>query len=310
MSKKIKILSIVVLLFCGSNLFAQQLPHFSQYYLNDFLLNPAVAGSRGYFEGVSTHRYQWEGITDAPRTYTLSVHGPSKNRKMGFGGYVFTDNVGPTRRTGFNASYAYHLKLNSKLKLGLGLNFGVLQFMIDGSKITLRDADDDIITNGVQSTLVPDAGFGTFLYHENYYFGFSAPQLLNMDVNFFDEGNNPTGTLPAHFFVTGGYKFRQIEDFVFEPIVFVKYISPAPIQFEGTVRITYKDQIWVSGTYRDKDAMALSIGYVINNTFTIAYAYDFTTTNLKNYNDGTHELAVGARFYQYSNKEKAAPKIE
>lgn len=310
MNKLKKILGLVLLLFCGSSLFAQQLPHFSQYYLNDFLLNPAVAGSRGYFEGMSTHRYQWEGITDAPRTYTLSVHGPSKNKKMGFGGYVFTDNVGPTRRTGFNASYAYHIKINNKLKLGLGLNFGVLQFMIDASKITLRDANDDIITNGVQSTLVPDAGFGTYLYHDNYYFGFSAPQLLNMDVNFFDEGNNPTGTLPAHFFVTGGYKFRQIEDFIFEPIVFVKYVSPAPVQIEGTLRITYKDQIWISGSYRDKDAMVLSIGYIVNNRFTIAYAYDFTTTNLKNYNTGTHELAIGARFYQYSNKEKAAPKID
>ncbi|PJB16173.1 MAG: hypothetical protein CO118_00870, partial [Flavobacteriales bacterium CG_4_9_14_3_um_filter_32_8] len=45
-----KILIISFLLYCGSNLFSQQLPHFSQYYLNDFLINPAVAGSRNYFE--------------------------------------------------------------------------------------------------------------------------------------------------------------------------------------------------------------------------------------------------------------------
>lgn len=305
-----KILVIALLVFCGGNLFSQQLPHFSQYYLNDFMINPAVAGSRGYFEGVSTHRYQWEGITDAPRTYTLSVHGPTKNRKMGLGGYIFTDNVGPTRRTGFNISYAYHMKLNSKLKLSLGLNAGVLQFMIDGSKITLRDANDAILTNGVQSTLVPDAGFGTYLYHENYYFGFSAPQILNTNVNFFEDGENPTGSLPSHFFVTGGYKFRQIEDFIFEPIVFVKYVKPAPVQFEGTLRITYKDQVWVSGSYRDKDAMALAVGYIFNNSFTVGYAYDFTTTNLRNYNTGTHELLVGARFYRATNKKDSAPKIE
>jgi type IX secretion system PorP/SprF family membrane protein len=274
------------------------------------MLNPAVAGSRGYFEGLSVHRYQWEGITDAPRTYTISVHGPTKNRKMGLGGYIFTDNVGPTRRTGFNISYAYHLKLNDKLKLSLGLNAGVLQFMIDGSKIRLRDANDAIITNGVQSTLVPDAGFGTYLYHEKYFFGFAAPQILNSNVNFFDEGENPTGSLPSHFFVTGGYRFKQIEDFVFEPMINAKYVSPAPLQIEGALRITYKEQVWVTGTYRDKDAMAISLGYVINNSFTIGYAYDFTTTNLKNYNDGTHELLVSARFYQASPKKKAAAKIE
>lgn len=291
-------------------MFSQQLPHFSQYYLNDFLINPAVAGSRGYFEGVSTHRYQWEGITDAPRTYTLSINGPTKNNKMGLGGYIFTDIVGPTRRTGFNLSYAYHLKLNEKLKLSLGINAGILQFMIDGSKITLRDANDAIITNGVQKELVPDAGFGMYLYHSKYYVGFSAPQLLNSKVEFFDEGQNPTGTLPSHFFLTGGYKIKATEDIKVEPIVFVKYVSPAPVQFEGTVRIIYKDYLWISGTYRDKDAITASIGYLINNSFTIAYAYDFTTTNIKNYSSGSHELMIGARFYKNTNKQKSAPKIE
>lgn len=288
--------------------FTQQLPHFSQYYLNDYLINPAVGGSRPYFEGKSAHRYQWEGITDAPRTYTLSVNGPTKNQKMGFGGYIFTDNVGPTRRTGFNASYAYHIKVNERVKLSMGLSAGVIQFMIDGSKITLRESDDDIITNGVQSVLLPDAGFGLYLYHEKYYVGFSAPQLLNSRVNFFKDGRNPEGTLPSHFFFNAGYKFKVVEDFVIEPSVFVKYVKPVPVQFEGTVRIIYQDKIWIAGTYRDRDAITASMGYLINNYFTIAYGFDFTTTNLRNYSNGTHELMVGVRFYQHGNK-KSTPSI-
>ncbi len=305
-----KILIIISILFCGGNLFSQQLPHFSQYFLNDFLINPAVAGSRGYFEGVSTHRYQWEGITDAPRTYTLSINGPTKNRKMGLGGYIFTDIVGPTRRTGVNMAYAYHLKVNDKLKVSLGINAGLLQFMIDGSKITLRDQNDAVISSGVQSQLVPDAGFGLYVYHQKYHFGFSAPQLLNTNVDLTEVGDGTEGTLPSHFFATGGYKFQVTDAFAIEPIAFVKYVSPAPVQVEGTLKITYKDKVWLSGTYRDKDAITASVGYLINNSFTVAYAHDFTTTNLKNYSDGTHELMIGARFYQKKNKEKSAPKIE
>jgi type IX secretion system PorP/SprF family membrane protein len=305
-----KLLVIGFLMLSGSILFAQQLPHFSQYYLNDFLINPAVAGTKDYFEGKSSHRYQWEGITDAPRTYTISVNGPTKNRKMGLGGYIFTDIVGPTRRTGFNASYAYHIKINESMNLSLGLSAGVLQFMIDGSKITLRDQGDAIITNGVQSVLLPDAGFGMYLYHKKFYAGFSAPQLLNSKVEFFDSGENPTGRLPAHFFATAGYKYQVSEDFIIEPMFFVKYISPAPIQFEGSIRLIYKDKIFLAGTYRDKDAIAASLGYLINNNFEIAYAFDFTTTNLKNYSDGTHELMIGVRFYKNTPKEKSAPSID
>ena len=299
-----RLLIIGAFILSGNFLFSQQLPHYSQYYLNDFLINPAVAGSRNYFEGKSTHRYQWEGITDAPRTYTLGVNGPTKNLKMGLGGYLFTDIVGPTRRTGFNLSYAYHLKVNESLKLSLGLSAGILQFMIDGSKITLRDPDDVILTNNVQSVIVPDAGFGLYLYHDDYYFGFSAPQLIYSKVNFFKEGENPKGNLPAHFFLTAGYKYKAIEDFIIEPSVFVKYIQPAPIQYEGTMRVIYKEKLWLSGTYRNLDAITASVGYIINNNFTIAYAYDFTTTNLKNYSNGTHELLVGIRFYRSTPKEE------
>lgn len=290
-------------------LLAQQLPHFSQYYLNDYLINPAVAGSRNYFEGKSAHRYQWEGITDAPRTYTLSVNGPTKNSNMGLGGYLFKDIVGPTRRTGFNLSYAYHLKINESLKLSLGISAGVIQFVIDASKITLRDLDDDILTNGVQSVLLPDAGFGLYLYHKNYYVGFSAPQLLHNRVNFFEDGQNPIGRLPAHFFLTSGYKYHATKKLIVEPSIFVKYISPAPIQYEGTLRLIYNDKIWAAGTYRDLDAITASVGYIVNNNFTIGYAYDFTTTNLRNYSNGSHEIMVGIRFYKV-NPKQTPPKTD
>jgi len=305
-----KILVITFLIVCGNHLFSQQLPHFSQYFLNDYLINPAVAGSRDYFEGTSTHRYQWEGITDAPRTYTLSVNGPTKNREMGLGGYLFTDIVGPTSRTGINMSYAYHIKINDGLKLGLGLNIGLLQFKIDGSQIKLRDQDDEIITGGIQSELKPDAGFGLYLYHKKFFFGFSAPQLLNAKVNFFEEAQNSTGTLPAHFFVTAGYKFQVHHDLTIEPILFAKYISPVPLQIEGTIKATYKNKFWLSGTYRDKDAITASIGFFLNNSYTIAYAHDFTTTNLKNYSNGSHELMIGMRFHKRVRKDKSTPKME
>lgn len=301
-----KLLFILTCVLCTVALSAQQLPHFSQYYLNDYLINPAIAGARPYFEAASSHRYQWEGITDAPRTYTLSLNGPSKSKKVGMGGYIFTDIVGPTRRTGLNFSYAYHMKVSEKTKLSFGISAGVLQFMIDGSKITLRDAGDQLIVNGVQSDIVPDAGFGTYIYHKKYYFGFSAPQLLNSKVKFFGTGENPNGRLPGHYFASGGYKFTLSDDFILEPSFFLKYIKPTPLQADGTLKIIYKEQLWLAGTFRSDDAITASLGYIINNKFVIAYGHDFTTTNIKNYSTGTHELMVAVRFYKPTNKSAAS----
>ena len=92
-------------------LYAQQLPHYSNYMLNSYAMNPAVGGTNPYFEAVSNNRYQWNGITDAPRTYILTVNGPTKSLNVGLGGLLFTDIVGPTRRTGFYLAYVYHRKL-------------------------------------------------------------------------------------------------------------------------------------------------------------------------------------------------------
>src|ERR1035437_8806270 len=136
MKNFLKYKKFLLLLFAATSAFAQQLPQYSQYMFNDFVMNPAIAGRSNYWEANSNNRYQWVGITDAPRTYILSLQGPLKNKKMGLGGTIFTDIVGPTRRTGANLAYAYHVKLSTTYKLSFGVNAGVLQYSVDGSKIT------------------------------------------------------------------------------------------------------------------------------------------------------------------------------
>lgn len=275
---------------------AQQLPQYSQYLLNDYVINTGVAGTKPYWEGKSNHRYQWEGITDAPRTYIVSAYGPSKNMKMGYGGYLFTDIVGPTRRSGLYGSYTYHVKFSEEWKLGLSLSGGIMQFMIDGSRITLREEDDAILTNGVQSAVMPDAGFSFFLHSKKFYFGGSAPQIIANKINFFKEGVSTTGRLARHYFGIVGYKFTLDEDFVLEPSLLVKYVEPVPVQFEAALKIIYKNKLWLGGNFRTEDAISATIGYDYKKSILFAYSYDFITSNLKNYSTGTHEIMIGIRF--------------
>src|SRR3954471_16155518 len=98
---------IIILFFVTSIFVAQQLPQYSQYMLNELAINPAVAGRDNFSEVRSNSRHQWTGIPDAPRTYMLGVQGPLKRENMGIGMNIYTDIVGPTRRTGINFSYAY-----------------------------------------------------------------------------------------------------------------------------------------------------------------------------------------------------------
>lgn len=286
----------------GGEVAAQQLPLFSQYMLNDYYHNPAIAGSRPYFDAVSANRLQWTGITDAPRTYALSLHGPIKRKNMGVGGYLFTDIAGPTRRIGLSGSYAYHIKVNEEIKLSLSLSAGIIQFAVDASKLTLDNPTDYVFVNGYQSKIVPDLGTSFYLYTEpksngtgNWWFGGYVPQIFPARLNLFDTPK-PTGTLASHFYFMGGYRLFLTDDFTAEPSMLIKLVSPVPVQVDLGGRVFYKNKVWVGATYRTKDAITAMVGYTHKDNLTFGYSYDITTSKLKSYSSGTHELIIGLRF--------------
>ena len=287
-------------------LFAQQLPQYSNYMINDYVMNPAIGGTNPYFAAKSNNRYQWVGITDAPRTYILSVNGPTKSQKVGLGGLLFTDIVGPTRRTGFYFSYAYNFKIAEKVKVSFGLSGGLLQFAVDGSKITLRDPGDNVITNNYMNVLMPDFGAGVYVYSTDHkwYVGASVPQVMQSKIKFYDYSSASLSSLATHMYATAGYKFSLNDDFKIEPSTCIKYVSPAPLQFDIGVRAIYKDKLWVGGAFRYLDAVSVMVGYILQENITFAYSYDFTTTNIRKYSSGSHELMIGIKFHKSPEKIK------
>lgn len=295
-----KIGSLLIFLTLAVLSHAQQLPLYSQYMLNDYVMNPAIAGSNPYYECKSNNRYQWVGITDAPRTYIMSINGQIKGRPVGIGGSVFTDITGPTRRTGINLSYAYHLKLNDEVKLGLGLSAGVLQYAVDASKINTHDINDIAISTSLQSTTVPDFGFGTYLYSDKFYFGVAAPQIYPSRLDFFDYKSK--SKIVTHIYATGGYKYKINDAFVLQPTALIKFVSPAPIQIDLGARMIYQEKVWLGAGYRTKDALSALVGYTYQNNITIGFSYDFTTTNVRKYSSGTSELYFAIKFYNPDKK--------
>ena len=280
------------------NISGQQIPVYSQFFMNKYVNNPAFAGVGDKFSVSSNHRYQWVGITDAPRTYTLSIDGPTKKSNNGLGAFLYTDHVGPTRRTGIQASYSYLLKINSKIKLSLSLSAGLLEWKIDGHKLNLINQSDPALLNNVLRDIVPDAKFGFIMFSNNWHFGASAANLLQNEISFSSSTNSNGNKLEDHYTVHGGYIFNLNNDIEIDPYLLVRLVSPAPIQMEFGTKFSWKNTIWAGFTFRSAnnvenfsgDAASLLIGYTHQNNLSFGYAYDFTTSNLGAYSSGTHEL--------------------
>jgi type IX secretion system PorP/SprF family membrane protein len=297
--KNILYITVIILLVHNSN--AQQLPQYTQYMLNEMAINPAVAGKDNYADVRTNNRYQWVGMTDAPRTYMLTLHSPLKNRNMGLGTHIYTDIVGPTRRVGISLAYAYHIKLTQKTKLSLGISAGIQQWGIDGHKLHLHDAGDDNLLTQYQTIVVPDFGAGLYIHNENWYIGLSAPQLYQSPIKLY-KGGDDKGTLVRHFILNGAYKFKVNDEFKVEPSFLVKYASPAPFEIDLGARVIYQEQIWLGVGYRHNDAITALIGFMYKNYLMIGYSYDFTSSSLKKYSTGTHEIMLGLRFSKQQSK--------
>ncbi len=300
MKKYIIILILIAQILSGvgvSKLKAQQLQHYSQYMFNDYVFNPAISGIHKYFQAKSNNRYQWAGIVDAPRTYILSVYGPHATHDMGYGGYIFSDVTGPTSRMGVYLSYGYNILIQNDIRLSMGLAGGILQYKIDGSKIILYDEmDDPAMTKSVHSDYLSDANFGLYLYSPDYFVGFSACQLFNNKVKFKNLQLNEQNRLKTHFFLTAGYRYNIDKDFDIEPSIMLKAMAPTPLQLDINAKVIYQKLVWLGVSYRTHDAVAILVGYNYQDKFYFGYSYDITTSTIKNYSTGTHEIMISARF--------------
>ncbi|MBD77828.1 MAG: hypothetical protein CL840_02650 [Crocinitomicaceae bacterium] len=295
--KKITIIAVIALV-CGT-VSAQQLGQFSQFFMNKYVLNPAVGGTNHYFDVKSSYRYQWVGVDDAPRTFVLSMEGPlTKKNNMGIGGYVYSDITGPTRRTGFKISYSYIFKVSNNIRLSFGLAGGLMQFAVDGSDMELADANDVALGNTLTSAYTPDAAFGAYLFHDNWYVSISIPQLIGTEMKFVDNHTNSLNKLQNHYYFNAGYTFRLGDHWDLEPMVQVKYIPPLDPQFEGGLRVTYNDMVFLGGSWRNESGAVAFAGVKFAENFTISYSYDILTTDVSRVSSGSHEILLGLKFHQ------------
>jgi len=292
-----KKLSYILILFVlgASKSFGQQLPQFTQYMFNDFVINPAIAGTQDYYQIRTNHRFQWVGLMDPPITNTLAFYGPHTKRDMGFGGYIYNDVTGPTSRTGLSGSYAYNIAITYDIRLSMGLSVSLLQYKIDGTQLDPKEEGDPFIQSVISSTFVPDAGLGVYMYAKNFYAGFSVSQLFNNNLTIFEEKTG-LNKLKSHFYLTGGYRYEVDRDWILEPSAIIKATAPKEFSFDVSVKVEWQKMFWSGISYRFMDAVGFLLGFSYDEQFYFGYAYDLGLSDLRKYNSGTHELMIGYRF--------------
>jgi type IX secretion system PorP/SprF family membrane protein len=299
----------------------QQLPIYSQYLFNRFLINPAVAGSDGYTSFSLTGREQWVGYDGAPRTFSFSaqtrllkkgyqlkstllkdkVYRPKTDGKVGLGGYVFSDRNGLIQRTGFQLTYAYHMWVQSNTQLSFGLAFTGYQYKIDEKEINFGDPNEPWLNNDLRRGMfVPDVSFGLYLLNAKYSLGLSADQLFEASAKIGSKAYE-NFKIERHYYLFGSYDIAGGSNSIFEPSFIVNMSEQLKPQADIGVSYIYKQDLWTGLSYRTSGAVIANVGVKYQNMF-IGYAFDFTLQKIQRLTYGTHEITFALKLGDSTRK--------
>lgn len=325
-----KRLLIIIPLLCVMKVHAQQKPYYTQYILNNYILNPALTGIENYTDLKLSYRNQWTGIEGAPVTTYLTVHAPIGKKDLrtsptsfqipgenprgrsfvdeytapaphsGIGMIILNDKTGYINRFSAYGTFAYHRAISLKTTLAAGFLGGITNVSLDRSKIQwgTLDPNDPAIgyDNGDLKKLMPEAGAGLWLYSSEFFAGLSVLNIIPNKIKFY-ANNQYASFFEPQFIGTAGYKFFLSDDVSMLPSVMLQFIRPFPVQVHTNVKLQYLDKVWAGLSYRIADQLggfAGMAGINVSNTFNISYAYDASTTSrLKNYTRNTHEIVLG-----------------
>ena len=272
-------------------IYSQQDPQYTQYMYNMHIVNPAYAGSEGTLNIGLLHRTQWVGLDGAPKTTVAAINAPIK-KNIGLGLSVFADEIGPVKEQNAFVDVSYTIQTSDYGNLAFGLKGGFT--FLDAKLSTLDlgdDIPDDVFDNDINDSYA-NFGAGAFYYTDHFYAGLSMPNMLNQFHLNRKGGIISSASEKMHYYLTSGYVFDLNDNLKLKPSVLLKGVEGAPLSIDlaGNVLINNKFELGVS--WRIDDSINALMNVEVARGFRIGYAYDYTLSNLGDFNSGSHEIII------------------
>ncbi len=300
---------IVLVLLASFKVSAQQDAQYTQYMYNTISINPAYAGTRGTFSLVGLHRSQWVGLDGAPKTQTLGFHTPlGASQRVGLGVSIINDQIGPTSETYFDIDFSYTLQTSDEGRLSLGLKAGGHLLDVNFNELNQYTQNDLLLQSNIENKFSPNIGVGAYYYTDRFYLGISAPNLLETDH--FDESSNSNNAASfiarerINYYLISGYIFELNDNLKFKPAVLGKMVSGAPLQVDLSANFLINEKLTLGAAWRWSAALSGMVGFQINDSWMIGFAYDRETTELgrTEFNDGSFEVFLRYELFKRQDK--------
>ena len=214
--------------------FAQREVLNEQYLQNPMAINPAFTGVRETFNMTAMFRRKWFSIPNSPSSQTFAADGTFGNGKFGAGFQALNDQTSYFTTTALLASFAFHLGLSDKWKLGLGAQGGINVLPISS------------ISSTGNNRALASVGVGAWLHSEDFYLGISKPEVLShgfgsQQISYFYR---------RPLYVMAGGSYDVAEDVMLLPHVLVVQEKDHKLRVDFGARFWFSKKVGIGGSYR------------------------------------------------------------
>ena len=310
---------LFILLFCltAAVAFGQQDRQNTQFMQYKLGYNPGYAGSYESACITALHRSQWLGLDGAPEATILTFNMPLFNQKVGIGLNLERFSLGLFEQYNMDGVYSYRIRLGQG-SLGIGVQASVRS--IEGNfqqSVAIEDPGlDESISMVQENKFLFNFGSGIYYHSPKFYFGISIPRFLKNNIDFAEEGNVISREV-NHFYMMTGYSIDLGEKTRMRPQVLVRYVDNAPIDADANLNFIFNNRYIIGATYRlggdQKNGVGESIDLLVSaqltNNLTFGVSYDITLSELKEYSNGSIEVALQYCFGKSEGSEYVNPRF-
>lgn len=294
-------LPVAMLCLLAGNLFGQQQSLHTMFMFNKLLINPAYAGYHEHPCATAIVREQWIGFDGAPKTQSLSFHGPLSSQRIGIGFNLQRRSIGVSSATTFDGIYDYRIPMgNGTLSLGVQASVRLLE--VDYSDPAVKTVQDINIDPGVESIsdskVLANGGAGIYYYTPSFYIGLSSPRLIDSDIDF-EVNNLFTAREQAHYYLMTGFALPLAHKLNFVPQVLVRYTQAAPVSVDLNLGLHWAEDFSAAVSIRkggDGEEFLESVDFMVSakilRGLRLGAAYDLSLSELSHYNNGSIEVML------------------
>ncbi|MCG8751314.1 type IX secretion system membrane protein PorP/SprF [Tenacibaculum finnmarkense] len=281
--KKTFLISAFIFSFCAVS---QNKVNYGLYNNNLNLINPAFAGQADNTSILINSKTQWVGVTDAPKTSTVSLNIPLKEN-IGIALNIINDKIFVFNQTQISLDASYKLKVSRDHDISFGIKAQANLYSGEFNTIKTAAENDAFFAESVHN-FSPNFSMGAALIHDDYYLHATLNTLL-IDQRYKDL-NTSKNKSKLHMNIGGGYTIKLNNYLNLTPSTLLTVIEGAPLSIDANTTLEINEKYDVGLSYSFNNSMQINTKITATNWFDIGYGYSIYTNKISPYQNGTHEF--------------------